>query len=568
MLRLPSWSNPLFAFGIFTLVACGERGAPSGAAATAEAPPSAVPTSSAAVVAPSSSAEEKPPALPKGPKYFVRARTNRYSRMSWVGSGVVVCPSSDCLGDAELFTEKGLTDTYDPRGAIELQFGYMFKKKLNEQRISYSGDYPDICASFSYWNDRSDFSGVTVKRTGKTWAGGYCQHASVEEPKIPRPPRALDDALLHAPIPKAEKKILHGAGAPPMLIAEQALYLWDGKAWKKSEAPWKISTEEPQATELPISRVAVRLTNGHTFVPEGGYLVDSKGAISTFDLIHEDKPLSSNVGIDGVIWAKKGPWLIGREKDDLVFLSADPAEKTRLARAPIPAREGTKPASAPPSKSSAAAPLPPAPSAAQSASPAVSAPAASSAAASASSGIPAVSPPVASASASASAGASATAMAAPAQGTADAAASAAPSADPAATSTASAGATDSAPSGMAPPKVFSSSCATPFVLLATPPSPGQAYATTRDGLRGNGDLQDVVTFVEVVIEGKVYFGVQVKTEAEARAFISLVERSVKGMKPQLTCLDVLSQIPDRYSPPPGMRIVGINLTTGELVPFD
>jgi hypothetical protein len=105
-------------------------------------------------------------------------------------------------------------------------------------------------------------------------------------------------------------------------------------------------------------------------------------------------------------------------------------------------------------------------------------------------------------------------------------------------------------------------------LLASPPKPGQAYATTREALRGHAELQDIVTFVEFVVERKTYFGVQTRTEADARLFMDIVEKSVKGMKPQLLCLDVLSLIPDRYAPPEGLRIVGINLTTGELVPFD
>ena len=34
------------------------------------------------------------------------------------------------------------------------------------------------------------------------------------------------------------------------------------------------------------------------------------------------------------------------------------------------------------------------------------------------------------------------------------------------------------------------------------------------------------------------------------------------------CLDALSRITDRYAPPPGIRVVPINLATGELVPLD
>jgi hypothetical protein len=50
--------------------------------------------------------------------------------------------------------------------------------------------------------------------------------------------------------------------------------------------------------------------------------------------------------------------------------------------------------------------------------------------------------------------------------------------------------------------------------------------------------------------------------------MEVVEKSIKGMKPALRCLDVASLVSDRYAPPPGIRVVGINLTTGELVPFD
>lgn len=138
----------------------------------------------------------------------------------------------------------------------------------------------------------------------------------------------------------------------------------------------------------------------------------------------------------------------------------------------------------------------------------------------------------------------------------------------AATSAAAPPSTPASASGLTEPKPFTAACTTPFVLLASPPKPGQAYATTREGLRGHGELQDLGTFLELVIEGKTYFGVQTKTEADAKQLMDVVETSVKGMKPALRCLDVLSLVTDRYAPPEGIRVVGINLTTGELVPFD
>lgn len=155
-----------------------------------------------------------------------------------------------------------------------------------------------------------------------------------------------------------------------------------------------------------------------------------------------------------------------------------------------------------------------------------------------------------------------------------------PAKPPEPAASASAGAAEPSPSASAAPiaafasstvgnpQAFTAECKTPFVVMAGPPKPGQTYATTREGLRGHSEFQDTVTFLEVVIAGKTIFGAQTRNEADARQFMEVVEKSIKGMKPSLQCLDVLSTVPDRYAPPEGIRVVGINLTTGELVPFD
>jgi hypothetical protein len=413
-----------------------------------------------------------------------------------------VCPNDTCQGDATLFTEKGATDTYDPMGQIKLQYGPLLQRvERPNGYVAYDGDYPDVCASYNWWGDRSDNGELTLKRSGKTWVRGSCESTSREEPLPPRPPRALDDALLHAPVPGAVTRMVHGAGSPPMLIEEDALYLWDGKAWAKRDPPWASGELAPLVVNDKRPPRGVRLAGGGTLLARGrGYFIDAQGSAARLDFVDGDAPIDASARVAASVWTKKGPWLAVRGKDSELFLSADEAERARFVRAEVPARAGVRPAPPPPPRNQGAD----------------------------AGAVDAGEPP-----------------------------------DEAAAALADAGTSD-----LPAPVAYTPACAAPFVLLATPPKAGQSYALTREGLRGNGALQDVVTFVEFVREGRAYFGAQAKTEADARALMAAVEKGVKGMKPQLACLDALSHIPDRYAPPPGARVVPINLATGELVPLD
>jgi len=120
---------------------------------------------------------------------------------------------------------------------------------------------------------------------------------------------------------------------------------------------------------------------------------------------------------------------------------------------------------------------------------------------------------------------------------------------------------------MPAPTNFHAKCSAPFVVLATPPSLFWGYETLRGALQGHGELQDDLVFVEFKHGATVYFGAQAKSEDVARRFFDLA-KTVKGIRPQLTCLDAVSRIADRYAPPPGMRLVLVNLTTGELIRLD
>lgn len=392
----------------------------------------------------------------------------------------------------------------------------------SDNSIRYEGEYPNICAVFAHWEDRSSNFAVTWKRIGKGWDQGSCPETPDyrREEKMPRPPRELDDALLHAPFADAGQNIIHGAGAPPMLIAEQAFYVWNGKTWSKRDAPWKKQKSTIDAGYYALARRPVRLENGATLIPEGGYLVDARGEITALQIAAENTPVPGDIEVAGIVWAKKHPWILVGAGDSLLLTTPDESAKKIIIRASIPAR--TTPTKTPAPATTNVAPSP--------------------------ASNPAPMP-------SASAAASAVAMPEPAL-SASAMASA-----------------DVAPlppieKGLGALEAFTGECTTPFVLLASPPKPGQVYATTREGLEGHGELQDLVIFYELVIDGKTYFGAQSKNESDARLFMDVVEKSIKGMKPSLRCFDVTSRVPDRYAPPEGIRVIGINVATGELIPFD
>lgn len=581
----PSPGLSLVLGGLFFLLlpACGDPPAPSGAAVTAEPAPA---SASAAVVAPSGVATaEAAPQIAKGPAFLVRGKASSHGRVFWVGAGVVACPNHDCDGDAEMITEKGVVDTYNPRSMFQFTYGYLFKRELSQTAITYRGEYPHVCASFTWWNDRSDFGGVALERTGKTWAAGSdCETARYTVSRRGRPPRELDDALLHAPLPGAAESMIHGASGPTLLLADRALHAWDGKRWSRRDAPWGLPSPSAGDGSDPVSRAPVRLQDGSTFLPVGGYLIDRQGALSVLDLRDGDRPLEG-VEVTGAVWTEKGPFVLAEDKETTYFLTGEVAMK----RAEIPARESKKkdPPAPPPAAGTAApssvdrpaqAPSAAAPSAAPGA--AATASSAASTAASAgtapdpgSTGAPA--PPSGSAAAASTgtavAASAPTGDAASGSPSASAGSASAPSASTGPASDPTAGATAApaaSPDDLPAPRNFTPACATPFVLMATPPKHGQTYATTREGLRGHGELQDTVTFLEVESGGKLYFGAAVRTEDEARKLMSLIESSIKGMKPQLTCLDVLSRVTDRYAPPKGIRLISFNMTTGELVPLD
>jgi len=501
----------------FSLVGCKDKPPPQEATVAPDKPAPEPSASVVAVPAPSASVAEAPAPIRTGtgPKFIVRHKDSKWSNFAWLDGAIAICGGMNCTTDAILITEKGIVDTMNPSGVMELNHPRINRKGA-ENSIRYEGVYPEICASFSSWVDRSDSFGVTWKRTGKTWVEGQCPitpyyHDFKVIPR-PRPPRELDDALLHAPITDAVQTMIHGANSPPMLIAEETLYMWDGKSWSKRAAPWKKQTEYLKPDQFPISKQPVRLKNGATFLPDGGYIIDSQGEIKTVQFISEKDPIPADSEVAGVIWAKKHPWMLVGDKESVYLATPDDSEKALFVRAEIPSRAIAAKAPIPQPKNPIPAP-------------------------------------------SASAATSAVAMPEPALS-----ASAIASADAAPAPTAE--------KGLGELKAFTGECTTPFVLLASPPKPGQAYTTTREGLKGHGELQDIVTFYELVIDGKTYFGVQTKTEADARQFMEVVEKSIKGMKPALRCLDVASLVPDRYAPPEEIRVVGINLTTGELIPFD
>lgn len=523
----------LFSLGL-TFLGCKDKPAPEGASVRPDIPPPAPSATAVVTATPSASAVEQAPtppptsAWPAGPKFAVRHHTSQKSHFAWLGKAVVVCDSGLCRGDAFAVTEKGIVDTYEPTEAIQLRHPQALKLDGLPWGYSYSGNYPDVCTTVIYYGDRDNSTGVTLKRSGKTWVDGNCASSPSynDYPEVVRrPPRELDDALLHAPIADAAKTIVRGANAPPMLIAKNALHVWDGKTWSTKEGPWKSHDLNAFRNETTPSTRPVRLANGSTLVLEGGYYINAQGEIGALQLIQDDKPVAANVEIVGAIWEEKSPWLIAMDDKEIYLATIDASEKTSFVRAPIPERSGGSP-------------------------------------------IPAQAPQIPNNAPSAIAGAAppSTANPAPSGSTST------PELIPSAWDDFNA-ATKTAPSNAAPSKpvelpAFTAECKTPFVLLASPPKPGQTYATTRESLKGHGEFQDLVTFVEIVIDEKTLFGVQTRTEADAKSFIELVTKNVKGMKPALRCFDVVSKIPDRYAPPPGMRIVGINLTTGELVPFD
>ncbi|MBK8255870.1 MAG: hypothetical protein IPK82_24785 [Polyangiaceae bacterium] len=547
---------------VMALLGCG-KSAPSGAAVSAEPVPSASASAAAITEKPTNAPDApKAPDMPKGPKFISRAKLTEGGTLYWAGAGVIWCPTWGCIGDAYLYTEKGQVDTYDPREAMKVHYSYLFKFGEKQQvQIKYWGDYPEICANYSWWNDRTDFGGQTLKRSGKTWVPDSCSEARYEDPKIPRPPRDLDDALLHAPVAGAASSMIFGAGGPALLVVDGGYHTWDGKVWTFHQAPVMDYLPSDDAKDAPISKRPVRMVNGNTIVPRGGFVIDPQGKIASFEMEHEGKPLAADAKAKGFVWAQKSPWMVVSYERELYLLTAEKVGKDEYTRAvPVgrPPRVAAK-------KTPALAPTPSAPTsstaaASASASPSASAPVAASASASSSQAVaPALSASGA-ASVAPSVSVSATASIIPS-------ASAAPMASVEPTSTVSAEPV-SDPNEVGAPKNYTAACTTPFVLLATPPKPGGTFDTTRAGLKGASEFQDIATFVEYTHEGKLYFGVQVKTEETARKFMAAVESRVKGMKPQLTCADVLSKIPDRYSPPEGMRVIGINLTTGELVSLD
>lgn len=521
-MHLRSLRFAAFSLGI-TLLGCKDKPAPEGATVRPDVPPPAPSATAVVTATPSASAIVEAPtppptsAWPAGPRFAVRYRAPKNATLFWLGAGVVVCDSGSCFLDAHLITEKGVTDTYEPRKMMEAKHPQVMNGGENSSlRMAYDGVYPEVCAQLYDDGSRNVSWVLSMKRTRGTWEDGICPSApnEYEDPAaIKRPPRDLDDALLHAPIAGAQKSMLRGANAPPMLVADQVLYVWDGKTWTKRDAPWKKPQKTVERSAPGPSDATFRLTNGMTMVTQGGYVVNEKGEILALQLLEGDKPVGPNVEVVGAIWDNKFPWIVAMDDKEIYITSPDARDKLSFVKAPIAIRE-------PAAKKAAPAPTP----------------------------TPTPANPAPSGSTNT------------------------PELIPSAWDDFNA-ATRPAPSSNAPSKpvelpAFTAECKTPFVLLASPPKPGQAYATTRESLKGHGEFQDLVTFVEIVMNEKTLFGVQTRTEDDARKFMELVEKNVKGMKPALKCFDVVSQIPDRYNPPDGMRIVGINLTTGELVPFD
>ncbi len=491
-------------YGVFAAISwcvlsigCQDKPAPQGATVAPDKPP---PAPSAIVVAPTPSVDVTAPAPApvQGHRFVVHRKVpNAALKPVWfLGAGIVACQDNGCREDAFLITDEGSTESYNPLAVMQAKQPKQFPKESTAGFV-YRGVYPDICAITVFPEDRAGIGGPSLKRSGKTWVLGDCPESprDTHDAPPPRAPREFDDALLHAPIADAAKNIIYGAGAPAMLIRQQVLYVWDGKTWSKRDAPWTANRRHFQQDYLPASKRPVRLASGVTLVPEGGFVIDNKGDVLPLQLVHDNKPVSPDTEIVGVLWTAKFPWLLGYDGNEIYLSTPDKVENISYAKASLTGRVS-------PAK-------PPAP------------------AASASAGVPEPSP---------------SASAAPAMAFAS--------------------------STLGNPQAFTAECKAPFVVMAGPPKPGQTYATTREGLRGHSEFQDTVTFVEVVIAGKTIFGVQTRNESDARQFIEVVEKSIKGMKPSLQCLDVLSTVTDRYAPPEGIRVVGINLTTGELVPFD
>ncbi|MBK8258652.1 MAG: hypothetical protein IPK82_39085 [Polyangiaceae bacterium] len=117
------------------------------------------------------------------------------------------------------------------------------------------------------------------------------------------------------------------------------------------------------------------------------------------------------------------------------------------------------------------------------------------------------------------------------------------------------------------PVKLTDKCTTPFVILATHQKRFEDYPTVRRSFEGHSEWQDDLVFVEFQRAGVVYLGAQAKTPDLARKVADAVTTGEPLLKPQLTCLDALSHIPDRYSPPVYGHVWGLNLTTGATVNF-
>jgi hypothetical protein len=301
----------------FTMLGCKDKPAPEGVSVRPDIPPPAPSATAVVTATPSASAlEQAPPpqpAQPAGPKFVVRHHAPKEARLFWLGKAVIACSDSLCRGDASAVTEKGIVDTYEPTSAIQLRHPEALQLDGPVWSYLYSGNYPEVCVTVLYHGDRDNSRGVTLRRSGKTWIDGTCYLGSPddEHPEvIQRPPRELDDALLHAPVADAAKTILRGAHAPPMLVTKRALHVWDGKAWSTQEGPWKPHDLSRFRLETVPSTEPVRLTNGATLVLEGGYYIDAKGEIAALQLIQDDKPVAANVEIVGAIWEEKAPWIV------------------------------------------------------------------------------------------------------------------------------------------------------------------------------------------------------------------------------------------------------------------
>jgi hypothetical protein len=265
------------------------------------------------------------PAPAHGPVYRVTQRFPADTALYDVHGAIVACEAQCVLaksGDRpklSIFTAGKLVEDAGLWPGRALNGTSWLGAGIRPAELVYFGDYPsDLYAVLQVSGDRASVPVALAKRSGGAW---IAQREPWPHRAEPQPARELDEAIARSPWPDSGAEIAAGAGGPVLLAVQQKLALWDGKAWKVTDAPW-TNPGTP-----------ARLSSGATLLPATGgvFWIGKDGAIGSiavegFDLAQAGWRPSIAV-LDGAAWI-----LVERGAHPALIAPKDAAEAIYVPR--------------------------------------------------------------------------------------------------------------------------------------------------------------------------------------------------------------------------------------------